>query len=81
MMKNPRSIFMARFQRFTFLVNPDERRVISALAELLKRSQSDAIRIILLEAAQKNNICANNLEKGMSNDRNKQLNTTSVDND
>jgi hypothetical protein len=68
---------MARFQRFTFLVNPDERRVISALAELLKRSQSDAIRIILLEAAQKNNICANNLENGLSNDRNKQLNAIS----
>ncbi len=73
---------MARFQRFTFLVNPDERRVISALAELMKRSQSDAIRIILLEAAQKNNICAYyNLEKGMDNDRDKQLNTISADND
>jgi hypothetical protein len=80
-MKNPRSIFMARFQRFTFLVNPDERRVISALAELLKRSQSDAIRIILLETAQKNNICAYNLQKGKGNDRDKQLNTISVDND
>jgi hypothetical protein len=63
------------------LVNPDERRVISALAQPLKRSQNDAIRVILFEAAQKNNICAYNLEKGEGNERDKQLNTISVDND
>jgi hypothetical protein len=54
-------------------VSSDERKVITALAEVLKRSQSDAVRIILLEAAQKNNICINNLENGMNNDRDKQI--------
>jgi len=41
---------MARYTRFTFLVNSDERRMIVALAERLQRPQSDAIRFVIREA-------------------------------
>jgi hypothetical protein len=41
---------MARFRRFTFLVTPDERYLISVLAERLQRSQSDAVRFVVIEA-------------------------------
>jgi small subunit ribosomal protein S20 len=37
--------------RFTFLVNPDERRLIASLARHLQRSESDAVRFVVLEAA------------------------------
>lgn len=42
---------MARYQRFIFLCNGDERRIISALTEALKRSQSDSMRWLIREAA------------------------------
>ena len=42
---------MARYNRFTFLVNKDERRLIATLAERLQRSQSDAVRFVVLEKA------------------------------
>jgi hypothetical protein len=42
---------MPRFERFTFLVNKDERRLIASLAEQLQRSQSDAIRFVVINAA------------------------------
>ena len=43
---------MARHERFTFLCNQNERALIATLAELLGRSQSDAVRFVVLEAAQ-----------------------------
>jgi uncharacterized protein (DUF1778 family) len=41
---------MSRDERFTFLVNRDERELISALAEHLQRSQSDAVRFVIVNA-------------------------------
>ena len=42
---------MPRYERFTFLVNRDERRVLEALAQRMQRSQSDAVRLLIREAA------------------------------
>lgn len=42
---------MARYERFTFLCDPNERRAIADLAECLQRSQSDAVRFVVVEAA------------------------------
>jgi hypothetical protein len=42
---------MARYQRFTFLVNRDERRMITDLAQRLQRKEADAVRFVVLEAA------------------------------
>lgn len=43
---------MARHERFTFLCNPDERLLIEKLAHRLQRSQSDAVRYVVINAAQ-----------------------------
>lgn len=43
---------MARYERFTFLCNQDERLLIENLAQCLQRTQSDAIRLLIREAAQ-----------------------------
>jgi hypothetical protein len=42
---------MARYGRFTFLCNDNERRAIVDLAARLQRSQSDAVRFVVIEAA------------------------------
>lgn len=42
---------MARYTRFTFLCNLDERKAIADLAARLQRSQSDAVRFVVIEAA------------------------------
>lgn len=42
---------MARYQRFTFLCNRDERKIIAEIADKLQRSQSDAVRFVVLNAA------------------------------
>ncbi len=42
---------MARYERFTFLCDEEERRMIAALAKRLERTQSDAIRVVVREAA------------------------------
>lgn len=42
---------MLRTKRFTFVVNNEERALIASLANLLQRSQSDAVRLIVLKAA------------------------------
>ena len=42
---------MARYERFTFMCDPNERRAIAELAECLQRSQSDAVRFVVVEAA------------------------------
>lgn len=42
---------MAREKRFTFLCSDDERRVIASLASNLQRSQSDAVRWLIVQAA------------------------------
>ena len=46
---------MARFQRFAFLCDPSERRAIADLAKRLQRSQSDAVRFVVIEAARQLN--------------------------
>ena len=42
---------MARHERFTFLCDAIERRAIADLALRLQRSQSDAVRFVVIEAA------------------------------
>lgn len=42
---------MPRYERFTFLMNKEERRLITRLAEQLQRSQSDAVRFVVVNAA------------------------------
>ncbi len=42
---------MARFERFTFLCDQAERRAIADLAARLHRTHSDAVRLVVLEAA------------------------------
>jgi hypothetical protein len=42
---------MARDERFTFLCDANERRAITDLAAKLQRSQSDAVRFVVIEAA------------------------------
>ena len=42
---------MQRIKQFTFRINNDERRAIASLATQLKRSQSDAVRFVVIEAA------------------------------
>jgi len=44
---------MARYERFTFLCDSNERRAIADLAARLQRSQSDAVRFVVTEAARK----------------------------
>lgn len=43
---------MARYDTFTFRVNPEERQMIEALAEKLQRSPSDTVRLLVRGAAQ-----------------------------
>jgi hypothetical protein len=40
---------MARHERFTFLCNTEERRAIVDLAARLQRSESDAVRFVIVE--------------------------------
>ena len=42
---------MARYERFTFLCNKQERKLIEALAHRLQRSQSDTMRFLVRHAA------------------------------
>jgi hypothetical protein len=42
---------MARYERFTFLCSESEKEAISKLAAQLSRSQSDAVRYVVLQAA------------------------------
>lgn len=42
---------MARYERFTFLCDENEKKAIANLATCLKRSQSDAVRFVVIEAA------------------------------
>ena len=42
---------MNRWDTFTFRVSQDERRLIAALAEKLQRTQSDAVRFVVINAA------------------------------
>ena len=41
---------MARYERFTFLCDRHERRLITKLAERLQRSQADAVRFVVVNA-------------------------------
>jgi hypothetical protein len=41
---------MARYERFTFLCTAGERWAIAELALRLRRSQSDAVRFLIIEA-------------------------------
>ena len=42
---------MARQDFFTLRVNRDERQMLAAVAERLQRTQSDAVRLLIREAA------------------------------
>lgn len=42
---------MQRVTQFSFRVNKDERQAIADLAARLQRSQSDAVRFVVIEAA------------------------------
>lgn len=42
---------MARQKTFTFRVSRDERRMLESLAQRLERSKSDAVRLLIREAA------------------------------
>lgn len=42
---------MPRYVRFTFLVNPDERRTLDTLASRLQRSRSDTVRFLIRSAS------------------------------
>lgn len=42
---------MARYNRFVFLVDKHERRMISEMAQRLQRKDADAVRFVVLEAA------------------------------
>jgi hypothetical protein len=42
---------MQRVMQFSFRVSTDERQAIADLAERLQRSQSDAVRFVVIEAA------------------------------
>ena len=46
---------MARETVFTFRVNPDELEMIKFVAAHLKRTRSDAVRLIICQVAQKVN--------------------------
>ncbi|MCA9943729.1 MAG: hypothetical protein KC449_09625 [Anaerolineales bacterium] len=43
---------MARYNTFTFRVNKEEKQIIEALSNKLKRTRSDAVRWVIREAAQ-----------------------------
>jgi hypothetical protein len=42
---------MPRYERFTFLVDRDERQLINRMAQRLQRKPADAVRFVVLEAA------------------------------
>lgn len=42
---------MARYNRFVFLVDKSERRMIAQMAQRLQRKDADAVRFVVLEAA------------------------------
>lgn len=42
---------MARYNRFVFLVDKNERRLIANMAQRLQRKEADAVRFVVLEAA------------------------------
>ena len=42
---------MTRLETFTFRVDKQERQIIDALSERLKRTRSDAVRWVIREAA------------------------------
>ncbi len=42
---------MARYNRFVFLVDKEERRKITDMAVRLQRKPADAVRFVVLEAA------------------------------
>ncbi len=43
---------MARIDNFVFRVNAEERRLIAALAQRLRRTESDAVRFVICETMQ-----------------------------
>jgi len=55
---------MARYTRFTFLCNRKERKLISALAERLQRSESDAVRYVVKAVAEEMGIGSKVVQRG-----------------
>ena len=61
---------MKRTKRFTFRVNSDEQRMISALAKLLQRSRSDAVRFVVVKSARELDTLDRNSNIPEPNDQN-----------
>ncbi len=53
---------MPRIERFTFVVNELERKMISQIAKELQRSESDAVRFLIISKA--NELINRNRNKG-----------------
>lgn len=58
---------MARKTHFTFRINEKEQLMIARLSERLQRSQSDAIRLVIREAAK--SLDTVNAEAGVLNEK------------
>lgn len=54
---------MPRIERFTFVVNEEEREMISQIAQELQRSDSDAVRFLIISKAKELN--EGNRDKGI----------------
>ena len=50
---------MARYTRFTFLCDDNERKMVAAIADRLQRTQSDAIRWLVINAAEQMGVRSN----------------------
>jgi hypothetical protein len=54
--------FMAKTDRFTFLCDRDDRRMLAAIAESLQRSQSDSVRWLIRNAASRLDVLSTSAE-------------------
>ncbi len=50
--ENSREVFMARTKIFKFRLTPEEKLIITHLASLARRSESDFIRLLIQQAAE-----------------------------
>jgi len=57
-----------RSERFTFLCNADERKLITAIAAQFRRSQADTIRFLIDMAAKELNIPQTNCQQDKPTD-------------
>lgn len=67
---------MRRTKLFTFRVNQEEHKLISRLAKCMQRTQSDAVRFLIINAAQEITDQHNSYKKSI--ERNIKVNDTNV---